>query len=188
MTNYHLRDQDLYQKIKEIEKRENWDSIVTKLLPTGKDGIMLNALDQSVDPYIYSTQITYALPYTKTVRFNQDHITQEQFKDPRTKQVDKTAYKQALITDLRKQAVKYLEKNCIPKMNYTLKANVDKLTDIGDTIEVIDEDLEINVMTTVIKYKYDCILEKYTEIEFGNFKETLKNLSEMSYFIENKKI
>ena len=44
-------------------------------------------------------------------------------------------------------------------MNYTLKANVDKLTDIGDTIEVIDEDLEINVMTTVIKYKYDCILE-----------------------------
>ena len=116
------------------------------------------------------------MPYTKTVKFNQDHITQEQFKNATTKKVDKTAYKQALIADLRKQAVNYINKNCIPRMNYTLKANVDKLTDIGDTIEVIDEDLEINILTTVIKYKYDCILEKYTEIEFGNFKNNLKNL------------
>lgn len=164
------------KNLQEIEKRENWDYIVTKLLPTGKDGIMLNDLDQSIDPYVYSQQITYALPYTKTVKFNQDNITQEQFKNATTKQVDKTAYKQALISDLRKQAVKYIEKNCIPRINYTLKATVDKLTDIGDTIEVIDEDLEINILTTVIKYKYDCILEKYTEIEFGNFKENLQNL------------
>ena len=99
------------KNLKEIEKRENWDYIVTKLLPTGKDGIMLNDLDQSIDPYIYSQQINYALPYTKTVKFNQDHITQEQFKNATTKKVDKTAYKRALITDLRKQAVKYIEKN-----------------------------------------------------------------------------
>lgn len=164
------------KNLQEVVKKENWDYIVTKLLPTGKDGIMLNDLDPSIDPYIYSQQINYALPYTKTVKFNQDHITQKQFKNERTKQVDKTAYKRALITDLRKQAVKYIEKNCIPRINYTLKANVDKITDIGDTIEVIDEDLEINILTTVIKYKYDCILEKYTEIEFGNFKENLQNL------------
>ena len=31
-------------------------------------------------------------------------------------------------------------------------------------------------MTNVIAYDYDCILGQYTEIEFGNFKQTLSNL------------
>ena len=64
----------------------------------------------------------------------------------------------------------------MPKLNYTLKANVEKLTDIGDTIEVIDERLKINLLTNVISYEYDCILEQYTQIEFGNFKKKLSNL------------
>ena len=50
-----------------------------------------------------------------------------------------------------------------------------KLTDIGDTIQVIDERLGLNLLTNVISYDYDCILQ-YTEIEFGNFKQTLSNL------------
>ena len=64
----------------------------------------------------------------------------------------------------------------MPKINYTLKANLKKMTDIGDIIEVIDEDLGINLLTNVIKYNYDCILEKYIEVEFGNFKKGLSNL------------
>jgi hypothetical protein len=31
-------------------------------------------------------------------------------------------------------------------------------------------------MTNVIAYEYDCILGKYTEVEFGNFKQTLSGL------------
>lgn len=163
------------KNLKEITKTENWDSVVTKLLPVGKDGVLLNSLDQSIDPYVYSTNITYEIPYTKCVSFSQDDISEDNYKDA-SGTLDETAYKQAIISELRQQAENYININCMPKINYTLKANLKKMTDIGDIIEVIDEDLGINLLTNVIKYNYDCILEKYIEVEFGNFKKGLSNL------------
>lgn len=162
------------KNLQEIVKTENWDSVVTKLLPVGKDGILLNDLDQSVDPYVYS-ETTYEIPYTKCVSFSQDSVNEDNFKDA-SGNLDETAYKQAIIAELRQQAQNYVNTNCVPSINYTLKANLEKMTDIGDIIEVIDEDLGINLLTNVIKYKYDCILEKYTEIEFGNFRKSLSGL------------
>ncbi len=157
-----------YRKnLKEISCSENWDDVVTKILPVGRDGILLNAIDPSASIYI-SSSTQYALPYTKVVEFEQD-LEQESYPS-------ELAYKQALVNDLRQQAQDYLDINCIPKVNYTLKANLDKVTDIGDTIEVIDERLGIDIMTQVIAFTYDCILEKYTEIEFGNFQRTLSDL------------
>lgn len=164
-----------YKKnLKEISCVENWDEVCTKVLPVGKDGILLNELDESEDIYMYSSA-TYDLPYTKTVSFEQNSIDEEDYKDSEGN-TDETAYKQALIDDLRNQAYLYLDTNSIPKVTYTLKANMERITDIGDTVEVIDERLGIDIMTNVIKYDYDCILDKYTEIEFGNFQKTLNNL------------
>ena len=57
-----------------------------------------------------------------------------------------------------------------------LKANLEKITDIGDTIEVFDERLGIELLTHLISFDYDCILDKYTELEFGNFTQKLSNL------------
>lgn len=163
------------KNLKEITKTENWDSVVTKLLPVGKDGILLNSLDSSIDPYVYSTNLTYEIPYTKCVSFSQDDISDENYKDA-SGNLNETEYKQAIIAELRKQAQDYIAINCMPKINYTLKANLEKITDIGDTIEVIDEDIGIDLLTNVIKYKYDCILKKYIEVEFGNFKKGLSGL------------
>ena len=158
-----------YKKnLKDITCEENWDSVVTKLLPVGKDGILLNAIDPNADIYVTSST-QYNLPYTKTVSFTQDDINQEDYSS-------ESAYQQALVNDLMMQAIEYLEINSVPQVNYTLKANIEKITDIGDTVEVIDDRLGINMLTNVIKYDYDCILERYTEIEFGNFKETLSGL------------
>jgi hypothetical protein len=53
---------------------------------------------------------------------------------------------------------------------------MEKITDVGDTVEVIDERLGINIQTSVLSFIYDCILEKYTEIEFGNSKPQLSGL------------
>jgi hypothetical protein len=53
---------------------------------------------------------------------------------------------------------------------------VEKVSDIGDTIEVVDEKLGINITTNIISFEYDCILDKYTQIEFGNFTPTLSGL------------
>lgn len=156
------------KNLKDITCTENWDNVVTKLLPVGKDGLTLDEL------YVYS-QIQYTIPYTKTVSFDQSNILEEDYKDEQGN-LDENAYQQALINDLRDQAQTYVEENSIPQVNYTLKANLEKITDIGDTIEVIDERLGVDIMTNLIAYDYDCILNKYTELEFGNFTQKLSNL------------
>jgi len=161
------------KNLKNITCETNWENVVTKLLPVGKDGILLNALDEDADIYVTSG-ITYDIPYTKTVTFEQN-INQEDYTDD-SGNIDEEAYKQALVDDLYNQAINYVNTNDIPKVNYTLKANLEKITDIGDTVEVIDERLGINITTNVISYVYDCILEKYTEIEFGNFTQKLSGL------------
>lgn len=155
------------KNLKDINCTEDWSNVVTKLLPVGQDGLTLDEL------YVYS-QIQYTIPYTKTVSFDQSNILQEDYTTDGV--LDENAYQQALINDLRDKAQTYVENNSLPQVNYTLKANVEKLTDIGDTIEVIDERLGVDIMTNVIAYDYDCILNKYTELEFGNFTPKLSNL------------
>lgn len=157
-----------YKKnLKEITVDYDWSQVVTKLMPVGKDGLLLE------DLYV-SSDIQYEIPYTKTVSFEQD-ISEDDFKDE-DGHLNEEAYHQALLDDLRVQAQAYVDANCIPKVNYTLKANMDKITDVGDIVEVIDERLGINIMTHVLSYTYDCILGKYTEIEFGNAQPQLSNL------------
>lgn len=162
------------KNLKDITCTDDWNSVVTKLLPVGKDDILLNAVDSAASIYVYSEH-QYDLPYTKTVTFSQDDILEEDYQDAEGN-LNETAYKQALVDDLRTQAQNYVDTNCYPKVNYTLKANLEKITDIGDTVQVIDERLGINLTTNVIAYEYDCILNKYTEIEFGNFSNTLSGL------------
>ena len=151
-----------YRKnLREISCEENWNTVVTKLMPVGKDGLLL--------PERYVTSdIQYSIPYTKTVSFSQEGVSEDDYKD-QNGQLDEAAYQAALIADLRQQAQDYVRINSIPQVNYTLKANLEKVTDIGDTVQVLDERLGINIMTNVIAYEYDCILGKYTELEFGNF-------------------
>ena len=149
-----------YRKnLKEISVSYDWSNVCTKLLPVGKDGFTTD--------YIYS-QVQYDLPYTKTVSFSQD-INQEDYED-------EDQYQTALRDDLTAQALKYLETSQYPAINYTLSANLEKITDIGDTVVVYDERLDVNITTHVLSFEYDCILEKYTQIEFGTATATLSDL------------
>lgn len=160
-----------YRKnLKELTCKYDWSSVVTKLLPVGADGILLNDQDASASIYVESEQ-KWDIPYTKTVSFSQSDIKKDDYGN------DETAYRKALVEDLRRQAQDYVNKNCVPKVNYTLKADMERLTDIGDTVEVIDERLGVHIITNVIGFTYDCILGKYTEIEFGNFTKTLSGLA-----------
>ena len=165
-----------YRKnLKELTCDENWDNVVTKILPVGKDGILLNDQDSSASLYVTSST-QYPIPYTKTVSFSQDNINEDDYKDAEGN-TDTNAYRTALVNDLRQEAQAYVEKNSIPQVNYTLKANVEKITDVGDIIEVIDERLGLNLLTNIISFDYDLILNKYTEIEFGNFKRTISGFA-----------
>ena len=163
------------KNLKDIKAVYNWDNVCTKLLPVGKDGLLLNALDPTASVYLESTT-QYEIPYTKTVSFDQSNIVEDDYKDEETGEVDTQAYQQALINDLAEKGQNYVQTNSIPVVNYTLSANVEKVSDIGDTIQVADEKLGINLLTNIISFEYDCILEKYTQLEFGNFTPTLSGL------------
>ena len=163
------------KNLKDIKATYNWDNVCTKLLPVGKDGLLLNATDPTASVYLQSTT-QYEIPYTKTVSFDQSNIVEADYKDEETGELDEDAYKQALVNDLAEQGQNYLAINSIPVVNYTLSANVEKVSDVGDTIQVVDEKLGINITTNIISFEYDCILDKYTQIEFGNFTPTLSGL------------
>lgn len=162
------------KNLKDISATYNWDNVVTKLLPVGKDGLLLNALDPSASVYVVST-VQYDIPYTKTINFEQNDISEDDYKDEEGI-VDEEAYKSALVTDLLEQATNYIANNSVPSVNYSLSANVEKVSDVGDTIQVIDERLGISILTNIISYEYDVRSGKYNQLEFGNFTKTLSNL------------
>jgi phage minor structural protein len=151
-----------YRKnLKEIEVSEDWSGVCTKCLPVGKDGFTLDEL------YLYS-ETQYEIPYTKTVSFEQD-INEDDYPDEAT-------FKAALRADLIAQCNKYLETAQYPAINYTLNANIEKITDVGDIVEVYDERLGVSISASVLSFDYDCILGEYTQVEFGTAGASLSNL------------
>ena len=156
------------KNLQELTASYDWSNVVTKLMPVGKDGILLDEL------YIYSA-VQYDIPYTKVVSFTQDNINEDDYKDAEGN-LNQEAYNEALKVDLAKQAQQYVNIYCLPVVNYTLKGNPEKVTDIGDVIQVKDERIGVNVTTEVIAYEYDAIQQKYVTLEFGNFTNTLSDL------------
>lgn len=149
-----------YKKnLKEISVSDDWSNVCTKLLPVGKDGFTIE--------YMYS-EIQYDIPYTKTVSFEQD-INAEDYED-------EDQYQTALRDDLTAQAEKYLETSQYPAITYTLNANMDKITDVGDIVKVFDERIGVTFTAAVLSFEYDCILGKYTQIAFGTAPQTLGEL------------
>lgn len=157
-----------YRKnIQSINATENWDGVVTKLLPVGKDGILLNTVDPTASLYVESAQ-QYETPYVKSVNFSQSL--------ERGEEEAEEDYKARLVEDLRYQAQQYVDQYCYPSVNYQVKANLEAITGVGDVVEVIDERLGLNLTTNVISYDYDAVLGKYTNVELGNFRETIDGL------------
>ena len=152
-----------YKKnLKEIVITEDWSGVCTKCLPVGKDGYTLAEL------YLYSpTQ--YSIPYTKTVSFDQAHIDKASYPT-------EADYLQALREDLIAQCNKYLSIAQYPTINYTLSANMDVITDVGDLVQVYDERLGVSLSATVLSFDYDAILDKYLSIEFGTASPSLSDL------------
>lgn len=151
-----------YRKnLKEISVTEDWSEVCTKCLPVGKDGYLLDEL------YLES-ETQYPIPYTKTVSFEQD-IEREDYPSDE-------AYYNALREDLIHQCEEYLKVAQYPSINYTLSANIEKITDVGDHVEVFDERLGVWLSASVLSFEYDAILEKYILVEFGSIGNSLSNL------------
>lgn len=156
------------KNIEKIEDKSNWDNVVTKILPVGKDGLLLPEL------YISISEELYNIPHTRVIEFNQDNIVEDDYKIDG--ELDETTYKNALIEDLRMKSNNYLQENKLPKINYTVSAYIKDISDVGDTIYVKHPKCNIDIITNVISIDYDVIAQKYISIEFGNFKNKLKDL------------
>lgn len=157
------------KNILNIKSNENWDDVVTKILPVGKDGILLP------ETYLELNEEMYEIPYTKVVRFDQNEYSEMDFTDE-DGNFDEELYLQTLKDDLRSKAQNYLENNKLPKVNYTLNAYLKDVSDIGDVIFVKHPKIKIELITNVIALEYNAISEKTTKVEFGNFKNKLKDL------------
>lgn len=149
------------KNLKELTASYDFSGVATKLLPVGKDGILLPEL------YVSSSK-QYSIPYTKVVSIQQD-INEDDYST-------EEEYQAAVIADLRTQAQALVNKTCIPVITYTLKGNPEKVQDIGDVIEVIDERIGVNITTQVIGYEWDIMTESYANLTFGNFGNTLSGL------------
>ena len=149
------------KNIKEIEADENWEDVCTKIMPVGKDGLIL-------DEVFLENEHQHKIPYTKIVEFQQDLEKSEAETDE--------AFTARLKEDLKMQAQAYLASHFEPQVNYTVKAHLNDVTDVGDTIRVKHPKCKIELVTSVIKVVYDAILKRYTSVEFGNYRPQLKDL------------
>ncbi|MBP3504712.1 MAG: phage tail protein [Bacilli bacterium] len=166
------------KNIKKMKTDEVWDKVVTKIMPVGKDGLLLPEVYLSIEEDLYD------IPYKAIVQIDQNEITEDSYKVNDI--LDVEAYQEALINDLRQKGTAYLEENKYPKVNYSVDAYIKDVADIGDTIYVKHPKCKVDLTTNVIAIEYDCILKRYTKIEFGNFKSKLKNLiSNISSTVEH---
>lgn len=157
------------KNIVNIKWQEVWDEVVTKLMPVGKDGLMLP------ETWLEAGETLYEIPYTKVLHFDQSEIEQENYKTE-DGEPDIDAYNEALTNDLRQKGINHLNANVVPKVNYTLNAYMHDISDIGDTIYVKHPKCKIDLVTNVIALEYDVLLGRIVKVEFGNFRNTLKNL------------
>ena len=155
------------KNITDMQISENWDDVCTKLLAYTTDGEVAILLDET---YLSLNENLYDIPYTKVLKFEnpfkkEDYPSEEEF-----------------IADtkewLRTQAITHLQENRTPKVNYSVSAHIENVSDVGDTIYVKHPRCKVDITTQVLSITYDAIHQKYKKIEFGNFKRELKSLKE----------
>ena len=159
------------KNITDMKAEENWDSVCTKILPytkLGDEKITLNVQAYDFEPFVKLEDIgednPYDIPYSKVIEFKNESGSQ---------------IHSEVRAWLYNEAVNYLKANKFPKVNYKVSAEIENISDVGDTIHIKHPKILIDGMyliSTVISVKYDAIREKYTEIEFGNFRRAIKNI------------
>ena len=155
------------KNISDIQVAEDWSNVCTKILPYTTDGDVAITLDST---YIGIEEKLYDIPCTKVIDFPNE-LKEEDYE---TRDAFITATKQWL----ENKAKTYLQENKLPKVNYSVSALINDVSDIGDTIYVKHPKCNVDIATNVISVVYDAIKEKYIKIEFGNFKKEVKNLIE----------
>lgn len=132
---------------------EDWSNVCTKICPVGYDGLLLP------EKYLES-EVQYEKPYTRKVDFETELDTTE-------------ATEEQLTSELRKNAIAYLNDNKYPKVSYEIQSNINQNMEIGDIVEV--KHPLVTIKTEVLEYTHDIISEKITSLTFGNYTRDVKS-------------
>lgn len=104
----------------------------------------------TIDNSWIESDISYDRPYTKIMSFDSDNVSNLEF-----------------VAGL------YLDRYKFPQVNYRVKANPKQDISLGDSIEVKAK--QFTIFTEVISYKYDVLRRLVIEVEFGNYRPTVRN-------------
>jgi len=158
------------KNIKEIDETLDIDSICTRLMPKGRDGLLLP------EKYIDSSYINnYSHPKIKIQEFDIG-IDEE-----------KGITESIAIEQLREAAINYMKNNKIdiPEFNYKIDfIELSKTEEyknyavlervyLGDTVTIKHSKLNINLKAKVIKIVKSIITNRIEKIELGSFKPNL---------------
>ena len=153
-----------------FEATTSVDSLITRIYPKGYDGITIE------EKYIDSQYINnYARIYTSEEKFEDIKVNGESIEDG----FETLAQAQE---ELKRRVKQMYEVDKVDLLTATYKINFVELgkteeyknysileqTWLGDTVEVIEDTLGINISVRVLKRKYDVLKRKRTETELSN--------------------
>ena len=153
-----------------FEANTSVDSLITRIYPKGYDGITIE------EKYIDSQYINnYARIYTSEEKFEDIKVNGESIEDG----FETLAQAQE---ELKRRVKLMYEVDKVDLLTATYKINFVELgkteeyknysileqTWLGDTVEVIEDTLGVNISVRVLKRKYDVLKKKRTETELSN--------------------
>lgn len=153
-----------------FEATTSVDTLITRIYPKGYDGITIN------EKYIDSKYINnYARIYSKEVKFDDIKVNSESIDDG----FETLA---AAQEELKNRVKQMYEVDKVDLLTATYRINFVELgkteeyknysilekTWLGDTVEVIEDTLGINISVRVLKRKFDVLKNKRTETELSN--------------------
>jgi phage minor structural protein len=173
----HLRNEDTWQNytgfqiryaknLKHITRSDNND-IVTRLYPFGENDLDIYAINDGkkyVENYSYTDSILFGV-------FKDQKIHDQQ--------------------ELKEKAEKALAKMCKPRRTYRIKmADLRTLPEyqhedfqLGDIVDVIDEDLSINLQARIVRHRHNVFMPWQCELEVGEPEERLVSSLKSSFDI-----
>lgn len=153
-----------------FEANTSVDSLITRIYPKGYDGITIN------EKYIDSKYINnYARIYSKEVKFDDVKVNGESVDDgfatlKEAQEELKRRVKQMYVIDkidllTASYRINFVE---LGKTEEYKNYSILEQTWLGDTVEVIEDNLGVNISVRVLKRKFDVLKNKRTETELSN--------------------
>ena len=145
-----------------LEVSEDISSVATRVYPIGTDGLTLAGSGYIDSPYINS------YPYPKILYLTDDSVTTQ----TGLQELVNNFY--AGGGDLPLVNIKVSFQDLAQTAEYKDYAQLEEVK-LGDTVTIINQKMGFVKKAKVISYKYDALLNRYNEIELGDFSPTISN-------------